>query len=141
MGRLTTHVLDTAAGRPASGLRIDLFSLDDGRRLLKSVTTNADGRADAPLAENDAFRAGTYELLFHCGDYFRRTGIADCIAPVSRRGAGALWYRRSRSALSCAAPALAVVLFDLPGELDHVGYDPLCHGRHDPRTARRCADD
>jgi 5-hydroxyisourate hydrolase len=75
MGRLTTHVLDTAAGRPASGLRIDLFSLDDGRRLLKSLTTDADGRADAPLAENDTFRAGTYELLFHCGDYFRRTGI------------------------------------------------------------------
>jgi 5-hydroxyisourate hydrolase len=71
MGRLTTHVLDTARGRPAAGLRVELFSLDDGRRLLKSVTTNADGRADAPLLEGDAFRAGEYELLFHAGDYFK----------------------------------------------------------------------
>ncbi len=75
MGRLTTHVLDTARGRPASGLRIDLFTLDDGRRLVRSLTTNDDGRADQPLVENDTFHAGTYELLFHCGDYFRRNGI------------------------------------------------------------------
>jgi 5-hydroxyisourate hydrolase len=75
MGRLTTHVLDTARGRPAAGLRIDLFTLDDGRRLVKSVTTNGDGRADAPLLEGDAFRAGEYELLFHAGDYFK-TGAA-----------------------------------------------------------------
>jgi len=75
MGRLTTHVLDTAHGRPAAGLRVDLFSLDDGRRLMKSVTTNADGRVDAPLLEGDAFRAGEYELLFHAGDYFK-TGAA-----------------------------------------------------------------
>jgi 5-hydroxyisourate hydrolase len=73
MGRLTTHVLDTARGRPASGLRVDLFSLDDGRRLIKSVVTNADGRADAPLLENGTFRAGIYELLFHSGDYWRRS--------------------------------------------------------------------
>ncbi|HXE16691.1 MAG TPA: hydroxyisourate hydrolase [Stellaceae bacterium] len=71
MGRLTTHVLDTAHGRPAAGLRVDLFSLDDGRRLMKSVTTNADGRVDAPLLEGDAFRAGEYELLFHAADYFK----------------------------------------------------------------------
>lgn len=75
MGRLTTHVLDTARGRPAAGLRIDLFTLDEGRRLVKSVTTNGDGRVDQPLAENETFRAGTYELLFHCGDYFRQNGI------------------------------------------------------------------
>jgi len=75
MGRLTTHVLDTARGRPAAGLRVDLFALDDGRRLVKSVTTNDDGRADAPLLEGDAFRAGEYELLFHAGDYFK-TGAA-----------------------------------------------------------------
>ena len=71
MGRLTTHVLDTARGRPAAGLRIDLFTLDDGRRLVKSVATNNDGRADAPLLEGDAFRAGEYELLFHAGNYFK----------------------------------------------------------------------
>jgi 5-hydroxyisourate hydrolase len=76
MGRLTTHVLDTAHGRPAAGLRVDLFSLDDGRHLVKSVVINADGRADAPLLEGDAFRAGGYELLFHAGDYFRTSGTA-----------------------------------------------------------------
>jgi 5-hydroxyisourate hydrolase len=75
MGRLTTHVLDTARGRPAAGLRIDLFTLDDGRHLVKSVSTNADGRADAPLLEGDALHAGEYELLFHAGDYFK-TGAA-----------------------------------------------------------------
>jgi 5-hydroxyisourate hydrolase len=76
MGRLTTHVLDTARGRPAAGLRVDLFTLDDGRRLLKSVVTNADGRADAPLLEGAEFRAGGYELLFQAGDYFRAAGAA-----------------------------------------------------------------
>ncbi len=76
MGRLTTHVLDTARGRPASGLRVDLFTLDDGRRLIKSITTNSDGRADAPLLEGDTCRAGLYELLFHAADYFRRDGVA-----------------------------------------------------------------
>jgi 5-hydroxyisourate hydrolase len=81
MGRLTTHVLDTALGRPAAGLRVDLFSLDDGRRLIKSITTNDDGRADAPLLENEIFRAGTYELLFHAGDYFRRNGVAIASPP------------------------------------------------------------
>jgi 5-hydroxyisourate hydrolase len=81
MGRLTTHVLDTTRGRPAADLRIDLFSLDDGRRLIKSVMTNDDGRADAPLLENETFRAGTYELLFHAGDYFRRNGLAGSPPP------------------------------------------------------------
>jgi 5-hydroxyisourate hydrolase len=76
MGRLTTHVLDTARGQPAAGVRVDLFSLDDGRRLVKTVTTNADGRADAPLLEGNAFGTGFYELLFHAGAYFRGAGTA-----------------------------------------------------------------
>ena len=59
MGRLTTHVLDTAAGRPAAGLRIDLHRLEGGtREALVSVTTNGDGRVDGPLLANDAFTAG-----------------------------------------------------------------------------------
>jgi 5-hydroxyisourate hydrolase len=76
MGRLTTHVLDTANGRPAAGLTIELSELpaDGARRLLKTITTNADGRADAPLLEGDAFRPGIYELLFRAGDYFRALG-------------------------------------------------------------------
>jgi 5-hydroxyisourate hydrolase len=70
-GKLTTHVLDTANGRPAAGLRIDLYRLDgEARRRLASVRTNADGRCDAPLLEGDAMRSGTYLLIFHVGDYF-----------------------------------------------------------------------
>lgn len=78
MGRLTTHVLDTAHGRPAGGLRIELFALGPGgaARPVKAVTTNADGRTDAPLLEGDDLSAGVYELRFHAGDHFRRQGVA-----------------------------------------------------------------
>ena len=75
---LTTHVLDTARGCPAAGLRIDLSAVDaDGRsRLIKTVTTNADGRTDAPLFGPGEMEAGQYELVFHVGAYFRATGSA-----------------------------------------------------------------
>ncbi|WP_438752582.1 hydroxyisourate hydrolase [Pararhizobium sp. O133] len=74
-GRLTTHVLDTALGKPAQGLRIDLFRIEgDERTLLRSVVTNSDGRVDGPMLEGDAFATGTYELLFHAGDYLRADG-------------------------------------------------------------------
>ena len=76
MGRLTTHVLDTAAGRPAAGLKIELFLLDGGIIHLKSVATNADGRCDGPLLEGAAFLPGHYELRFHAGDYLRALNIA-----------------------------------------------------------------
>ena len=70
-GKLTTHVLDTANGRPAAGLRIDLYRLDgDIRRRLASVRTNIDGRCDAPLLAGDAMVPGTYLLIFHVGTYF-----------------------------------------------------------------------
>ncbi len=76
MGRLTTHVLDTAHGRPAAGVRIDLHRLAaDGRTsLLKTVVTNADGRTDRPLLSDGEMLVGRYELLFHVGAYF---GLAD----------------------------------------------------------------
>jgi 5-hydroxyisourate hydrolase len=66
-GRLTTHVLDTAHGRPAAGVPIELFRLDD-RRPLKAVATNADGRTDEPLLTQ--LEVGRYELLFFVGGYF-----------------------------------------------------------------------
>lgn len=71
-GRLSTHVLDLTRGRPAAGVRIDLFFVasDDTRRSVVSVHTNADGRTDAPLLSGDAFTTGTFELVFHVGDYF-----------------------------------------------------------------------
>ena len=66
--RLTTHVLDTAAGRPAAGVRIELSR--DGERL-RDIVTNDDGRADGPLLEGAEFTPGVYALTFHVGDYFR----------------------------------------------------------------------
>jgi 5-hydroxyisourate hydrolase len=75
MGRLTTHVLDTASGRPAAGMRIVLSWQDaSGTRMIKTVATNMDGRCDAPLLSGDEMQAGTYELAFHAGDYLRAVG-------------------------------------------------------------------
>ncbi|RVI18703.1 hydroxyisourate hydrolase [Sinorhizobium meliloti] len=75
-GRLTTHVLDTALGRPAHGLKIDLYWLEgDARHLIRTVHTNSDGRVDGPLMEGAGFATGTYELVFHAGDYFRSAGV------------------------------------------------------------------
>lgn len=75
-GRLTTHVLDTASGKPAAGLSIELFVIEkDGRRAIKSVATNDDGRVDAPLLSGDALQVGVYELVFHAGDYLRGQGL------------------------------------------------------------------
>ncbi|MCL7940360.1 hydroxyisourate hydrolase [Halomonas sp. ATCH28] len=76
MGYLTTHVLDTAQGRPGQGISIEVFRLEGGTRTrLKTVVTNDDGRCDAPLLEGDDFVTGEYELLFHAGDYLRARGI------------------------------------------------------------------
>ena len=76
-GRLTTHVLDTASGRPAAGLRIELYRINgDDRRRLTAVTTNDDGRCDQPLLTGADLMAGSYELLFHVGEYLRAAGVA-----------------------------------------------------------------
>jgi 5-hydroxyisourate hydrolase len=76
MGKLTTHVLDTASGLPARGLRIELHRLDagSGPTSITAIETNSDGRAPAPLLEGDALRAGRYRLSFHVAAYFRRVG-------------------------------------------------------------------
>jgi 5-hydroxyisourate hydrolase len=76
MGRITTHVLDTAAGKPAAGLKVVLTRLDGTPEAIAKGVTNADGRLDRPLLEGAAFAKGTYELVFHVGDYFRACGIA-----------------------------------------------------------------
>jgi 5-hydroxyisourate hydrolase len=69
-GYLTTHVLDLASGRPASGLRIELFRLEgDARRHLRTLETNADGRTDGQILPEAEFEPGTYELVFHAGAY------------------------------------------------------------------------
>ena len=76
MGALTTHVLDTSAGRPAAGVRVELFRDHRGGEPVAGSETNADGRCVAPLLQGDALRSGEYELVFHAGDYFRASGIA-----------------------------------------------------------------
>ena len=73
MGTLTTHVLDTARGKPAGGMEVELLRLEpaDGtRELLKTVRTNADGRTDEPLLRSTEFERGVYEISFHVGEYF-----------------------------------------------------------------------
>jgi 5-hydroxyisourate hydrolase len=85
-GRLTTHVLDTAHGRPATGLAIELWHLDgEDRRLLATAYTNADGRTDAPLLDGDAMVAGVYELVFAVGDHFAKSGLAVTTPPFLDR--------------------------------------------------------
>jgi 5-hydroxyisourate hydrolase len=70
---VTTHVLDVTSGRPAAGVRLELYALErgSGRKLIADVVTNADGRTDKPLISVDQARAGQFELIFHAGDYFR----------------------------------------------------------------------
>lgn len=76
MGKLSTHVLDTAHGRPGAGVRIELYGIDSGgRTLIKTDVTNADGRCAAPLLEGALLRPGRYELVFHAGDYFAAQGL------------------------------------------------------------------
>lgn len=76
-GFLTTHVLDTARGCPAAGIRIELYRLSGDTRVpVASMATNADGRTDAPILPADAFVAGTYELVFHAGEYLAATGVS-----------------------------------------------------------------
>lgn len=73
MAGLTTHVLDTARGRPAAGMRVELSRLDPSsgeRQEIKAVHTNRDGRTDAPLLTADELAPGVYELVFDVGEYF-----------------------------------------------------------------------
>ena len=76
-GYLTTHVLDTARGRPAEGIAILLYRVSgNSHRKIAEAVTNADGRTDTPILGDDIFKTGTYELIFKCGDYLRATGQA-----------------------------------------------------------------
>ena len=77
-GRLTTHVLDTASGKPAQGVAVSLFAIDvsGARRLLKSTRTNGDGRCDAPFLSGAEMAVGAYELVFEVAAYFRAAGVA-----------------------------------------------------------------
>jgi 5-hydroxyisourate hydrolase len=88
MGHLTTHVLDTAQGKPAANLLIELWRLDlsgGGHTLLTTLRTNADGRADESLLQGIFFSAGDYELVFDVGEYFETQGIATDTPPFLGR--------------------------------------------------------
>ena len=76
-GRLTTHVLDTASGKPARGVAVSLFAIDasGARRLIKSTQTNGDGRCDAPFLSGADMAVGAYELIFEVAAYFRAAGV------------------------------------------------------------------
>ena len=70
-GFLSTHVLDTATGKPAAGMQLTLYGLTgDARETLKTAHTNGDGRTDEPLLSGDEFDTGVYEIVFHVGEYF-----------------------------------------------------------------------
>lgn len=74
-GYLTTHVLDTARGCPAEGLKIELYRIEgDSLTLLKTLKTNDDGRTDEQILPAEKFATGTYELVFHAGAYLDATG-------------------------------------------------------------------
>ncbi len=76
MGKLSTHVLDTAHGKPAQGLKIELFELiGNFRQLVKAATTNQDGRTDSLLLSPEVMRVGTFELVFYVGDYFEHLSV------------------------------------------------------------------
>jgi 5-hydroxyisourate hydrolase len=73
MPKLTTHVLDTASGKPAAGMRVEL-RLADSVEVLAAATTNKDGRLEKPLLDGETLKPGVYEITFHVGDYYRARG-------------------------------------------------------------------
>jgi hydroxyisourate hydrolase len=86
---LTTHILDTAAGQPAAGVRVELFRHEAGGAVkVTERLTNIDGRTDAPLLTADDFAPGTYELRFHIGAHFGGAGFLDVVPIVVRLEAG-----------------------------------------------------
>ena len=76
MGKLSTHVLDITQGKPGAGVKVALYAVGaQGRTLIKTDVTNADGRCSAPLLEGETMKAGKYELVFGAGDYFAAQGV------------------------------------------------------------------
>jgi 5-hydroxyisourate hydrolase len=76
MGKLSTHVLDTAHGKPAAGLKLELFELSkSARQLVTTMITNQDGRTDSLLLTPASMHIGTFELVFYVGDYFASLGL------------------------------------------------------------------
>lgn len=114
MGRLTTHVLDAAHGCPGSDIKVELYRVEGAQlELINSVTTNHDGRCDAPVLQGDDYRTGVYQLHFHAGDYYRARGVKlpDTAFSMSY---SALRHRCRSGALPRAATDFSLQLLHLP---------------------------
>ena len=94
MGRISTHILDTSRGRPAEGVRIEVYAVDGEKRtLLGQTVTNADGRTDEPVVAMPDIPPGTYELLFHVGPYLTMPSTTSCrFAFAFRTARGIIMY-------------------------------------------------
>ena len=80
MTKLTTHVLDIYAGKPGSGIAVDLFYINNNERIkINSLKLNSDGRSEKPLVEGEKFLEGKYELVFYVGEYFNKIINSDKI--------------------------------------------------------------
>ncbi|MGR5000069.1 hydroxyisourate hydrolase [Vibrio celticus] len=76
MGRLTTHVLDTTHGLPGAEIKVELYKVnEDSTEKLATVSTNSDGRTDAPILAGNDFRPGKYQLVFYVADYYKSKGV------------------------------------------------------------------
>ena len=71
MTKLTTHCLDTFSGKPAKGVKVDVYLVSDKREKINSTILNNNGRSEKPLVEGTNFKEGQYELVFFVGDYFK----------------------------------------------------------------------
>ena len=71
MTKLTTHCLDTFSGKPAKGIRVDVYTVSGKKEKINSTTLNNNGRSDKALLEGSNFKEGEYELVFFVGDYFK----------------------------------------------------------------------
>ena len=72
MTKLTTHCLDTFSGKPAKGIKVDVFFLSEKKEKISSIILNNNGRSDKPLVEGENLKEGQYELVFFVGDYFKK---------------------------------------------------------------------
>ena len=127
-GYVTTHVLDTAHGRPASGLRIDVYRLTDaagtGREHVTSLTTNADGRTDVPAVDNASMAAASFEFVFHAGAYLEQVHAQNGWRCLPRSHTCPVRCHGSIAALSRTAAVISVWLLDVPRQLTSSCFRP-----------------
>ena len=72
MTKLTTHCLDTFSGKPAKGVKVDVYFISDKKQKINSIILNDNGRSEKPLVEGKNFKEGEYELVFFIGNYFKK---------------------------------------------------------------------